>query len=75
MEAARPTPADDTYLTAWPTEQMRRLESLSKGLQLGDENLVRRRWRYLAAENEARLEDLRARWDPVGRFLSYLIAP
>lgn len=66
-------PAEDARFTAWPTDQMRRLEPLSKGMQLGDENLVRRRWRYLSAENEARLEELRATWDPDGRFLSYLI--
>lgn len=66
-------PGEDERFTAWPTNQMRRLEPLSKGLQLGDENLVRRRWRYLSAENEARLELLREKWDPEGRFLSYLI--
>lgn len=54
---------------------MRRLEPLSKGVQLGDENLVRGRWRYLSAENEKRLEELRATWNPEGRFLSDLMAP
>jgi len=67
-------PADDARFIAWPTEQMRRLEPISKGIQLGDENLVHRPWRYLTAENEARLEQLRSEWDPEGRFLSYLTA-
>ncbi|HTU28770.1 MAG TPA: FAD-binding oxidoreductase [Solirubrobacteraceae bacterium] len=66
-------PAESEAMLAWPADQMRRLEPLSRGIQLADENLVRRPARYLIDENAARLEELRARFDPEGRFLSYLM--
>jgi hypothetical protein len=53
-------------------EHMRRLEPPSEGIQLADENLWQRPARYLSDENEARLERLRAQYDPEGRFHSYL---
>ena len=67
-------PAEDDRYIAWPTDHMRRLESLSAGIQLADENLWQRPARYLSPENEARLERLRAQYDPDGRFHSYLTA-
>jgi hypothetical protein len=65
--------ADERFL-AWPVEQMRRLEPLSKGIQLADENLIGRPARYLSDENNRRLEELRERYDPDGLFASYLTA-
>ena len=67
-------PDEDERYIAWPTDHMRRLESLSAGIQLADENLWQRPARYLSPENEARLERLRAQYDPYGRFHSYLTA-
>jgi hypothetical protein len=67
-------PTEDERYIAWPTEHMRRLEPLSEGIQLADENLWQRPARYLSDENEARLERLRAQYDPEGRFHSYLTA-
>jgi FAD/FMN-containing dehydrogenase len=52
---------------------MARLEPLSKGIQLADENLVARPARFLSEENLARLEQLRAKYDPDGVFHSYLL--
>jgi FAD/FMN-containing dehydrogenase len=66
-------PAQDVRYVAWPAEHMRRMESLSEGIQLADENLVGRRARYLSEENAARLEQLRGVHDPEGRFHSYLV--
>jgi FAD/FMN-containing dehydrogenase len=66
--------AQDAEMLAWPAEQMRRLEPLSRGIQLADENLVARPARFLSDENRERLESLRATHDPEGVFLSYLIA-
>ena len=65
-------PAQDEKFLAWPVEQMRRLEPLSKGIQLADENLVGRSARYLSDANEQRLEALRAKYDPDNLFCSYL---
>jgi FAD/FMN-containing dehydrogenase len=67
-------PAQDAAMLAWPAEQMRRLEPLSRGIQLADENLVARPARFLSDENGERLEALRAQHDPDGVFLSYLTA-
>jgi FAD/FMN-containing dehydrogenase len=66
-------PADEAEVAAWPGEHMRRLDHLSKGIQLADENLLGRPdARYMTDENAARLEALRATWDPEGRFHSFL---
>jgi FAD/FMN-containing dehydrogenase len=67
-------PAEDERFLAWPVEQMRRLEQLSKGIQLADENLIARPARYLSEDHERRLEQLRAQHDPDGLFCSYLTA-
>jgi FAD/FMN-containing dehydrogenase len=58
---------------SWGVEHMRRLEPFSEGIQLADENLIARpHARYLSDENLARLEALRAEWDPDGLFHGYL---
>ena len=67
-------PARDPEFLAWPVDQMRRLEPLSKGIQLADENLIGRPARYLSADNARRLEQLRAKHDPDAVFCSYLTA-
>jgi hypothetical protein len=68
-------PAEDGQMVAWCTGQMRRLEPLSLGIQLADENLVNRPARFLSDDNARVLEELRRKHDPEGRFHSYLIAP
>jgi hypothetical protein len=65
-------PAEDQRYIDWPTGHMRRMEPLSVGIQLADENLWQRSARFLSPENEARLDQLRATHDPDGRFHSYL---
>jgi FAD/FMN-containing dehydrogenase len=65
-------PTADGHYVAWPTGHMQRMESLSEGIQLADENLGQRGARYLSDENGRRLEALRAEHDPEGRFHSYL---
>ncbi len=51
-----------------------RLAALGKGVYLGDTDFTRRADRFLSPENFARLQEIRARRDPDGRFCSYLIA-
>jgi hypothetical protein len=65
-------PAQDDRYVSWPAAHMARMEHLSEGIQLADENLANRSARYLSADNERRLEELRAQYDPEGRFHSYL---
>jgi FAD/FMN-containing dehydrogenase len=66
-------PAQDEAMLAWPVDHMRRLEPLSRGIQLADENLHARPARFLSDANQLRLERLRAEHDPDGLFLSYLM--
>ena len=64
---------EDEAVRSWGVDQMRRLEPFSEGIQLADENLLARpHARYLSEENSARLEALRAEWDPDGLVHSYL---
>lgn len=66
--------ADDAH-QAWVTDHMRRLEPLASGIQLADENLGARPFRFLAPANLQRLQALRAKHDPQGLFHSYMGLP
>ncbi|MTD52623.1 FAD-binding protein [Amycolatopsis sp. RM579] len=65
-------PADDERYATWPEERMREMAHLSTGIQLADENLGRRPARFVSDENLARLDEIRARYDPAGRFHSWM---
>jgi FAD/FMN-containing dehydrogenase len=65
-------PADDERYVSWPEERMRAMEHLSSGIQLADENLGRRPARFLTEENLARLDRIRAQYDPDGRFYTWM---
>ena len=65
---------DDERMRAWPRQHMERMSGMSVGIQLADENLVDRPARFLDDAHAARLEELRARLDPDGRFHGYLMA-
>jgi FAD/FMN-containing dehydrogenase len=64
--------ADDERFADWATWRMTELEPLASGIQLADENLGRRPAPFLAPENLERLEAIRARYDPEGRFCSWM---
>jgi FAD/FMN-containing dehydrogenase len=59
--------ADDANVE-WATERMREMEGLATGIQLADENLGRRPARFASDANMARLDEVRAKYDPDGRF-------
>lgn len=67
-------PAQDADMERWPVDQMRKLESLSAGGQMNDENMLARQEKYLSDEVRDKLEDLRLKHDPQGVFLSFLTA-
>ena len=48
------------------------MEHLSTGIQLADENLGARPARFVSDENLRRLDEIRARYDPDGRFHSWM---
>lgn len=60
---------------AWVTDNMRALEPQASGIQLADENLGARPFRFLAESNLQRLDALRAKHDPDGLFFSYMGRP
>jgi hypothetical protein len=60
---------------AWVTERMRELENLADGIQLADENLGARPFRFLRHPNFQRLQAIRSERDPNGMFHSYMALP
>jgi FAD/FMN-containing dehydrogenase len=73
--AAWDDPADDDYYRRWVTEALRRWEPHASGTMLADENLAHRPYDFMVPENLARTEEIRGRWDPDGRFVSWLGRP
>jgi FAD/FMN-containing dehydrogenase len=67
--------AEDEANVRWATERMRELEPHASGIQLADENLGNRPARFLSEEHSARLERVRARYDPDGCFHSWMGVP
>jgi hypothetical protein len=65
-------PADIARHKDWATKNMRALEAHSAGIQLADENLKNRPARFLSDANMARVERVRAAYDPEGRFNTWL---
>jgi len=63
---------EDAANVAWATERMREMEDLASGIQLADENLGRRPARFLSEQNERRLAQARAAYDPDGRFRQWM---
>lgn len=66
---------DDERYVAWATDRMREMEHLATGIQLADENLGLRPARFLSDESFERLRAIRARYDPEGRFHSWMSPP
>jgi hypothetical protein len=65
-------PADDARCGLWAVQAMRRLDSISAGAQMNDENIEQHPARYLSAEAARRLETLRRKHDPHGRFPGFI---
>jgi FAD/FMN-containing dehydrogenase len=67
--------ARDSEYVDWPTERMRAMESCQTGIQLADENLGRRPAPFVGDVQLARIDELRAKWDPDERFHSWMGRP
>jgi FAD/FMN-containing dehydrogenase len=67
--------AEDAAHQAWVTDHMRSLEPFASGIQLADENLGARPFRFCADTNFRRLQALRSKYDPHGLFHSYMGLP
>lgn len=66
--------ADDDRFTKWAVEKMKKLNSVSVGAQMNDEDMAAHPARYLSAYASAKLERLRGKYDPEHRFVSFLKA-
>ncbi len=67
--------AQDAVHQTWVRDHMKVLEPLASGIQLADENLAARPFRFMSEENLKRLDRLRAKYDPQGLFHSYMALP
>jgi FAD/FMN-containing dehydrogenase len=65
-------PADDERCLDWPKSNMAAMAHLSSGIGLADENLGRRSAKFATDENMARLDRIRAKYDPDGLFHSWM---
>jgi FAD/FMN-containing dehydrogenase len=65
-------PADDDSYGDWARSNMAAMADLATGIQLADENLGQRPARFVTDEAMARLDDVRAAYDPDGRFYSWM---
>ena len=63
---------DDERCAAWSAEMMSKLRPISIGSQMNDENMPVNKGPYLSKEAAARLETMRAKYDPQRRFASFL---
>lgn len=60
--------AMDDARVEWATSHMRAMSPLASGIQLADENLGRRPAKFVSDAHLARLDEIRAAYDPDGRF-------
>jgi FAD/FMN-containing dehydrogenase len=65
-------PAEDLAHERWVHEPLAAIQHLSRGLQFSDNNLADRPDIGLSPANAARVEQVRAVYDPDGRFRSYM---
>ncbi|MGI5459968.1 FAD-binding oxidoreductase [Streptomyces sp. CA-249302] len=65
-------PAEDLAHEDWAHGRLADMQHLSKGLQFSDNNLADRFDHGLSPANSARLEEIRAVYDPEGRFRSFM---
>ncbi len=67
--------ADDERYASWAEDRVREMEHLASGIQLADENLGRRPARFASEANMARLDEIRAAYDPDGLFHPWMGRP
>ena len=75
LYTAWPSPDDDLRYADWAQSNMAAMADLATGVQLADENLGARPARFASDEAMARLDRVRAHYDPDGRFYSWMGRP
>jgi FAD/FMN-containing dehydrogenase len=66
-------PADDERYCDWAQSNMSAMSHLATGISLADENLIRRPATFITEPNMARLDTVRAAYDPDGMFHSWMV--
>jgi FAD/FMN-containing dehydrogenase len=64
--------ADDERYRNWAPSNMAAMSHLATGISLADENLARRPAKFITDSNMARLDQIRAQYDPEGLFHSWM---
>ncbi len=64
--------ADDEKYSDWPRSNMAAMAPLATGIQLADENLGKRPAKFATDDAMAKLDRVRAEYDPDGRFHSWM---
>jgi FAD/FMN-containing dehydrogenase len=64
-------PADDARCRRWLHDEMKRMETFSDGFYLGDSDLPTRSAKFMADKNFQKLQQLRKKYDPAGRFCAF----
>lgn len=65
-------PADEAKYGDWAQSNMAAMSHLASGIQLADENLGRRPARFASDKAMARLDKVRADYDPDGLFNAWM---
>ncbi|KAJ5390548.1 uncharacterized protein N7496_001616 [Penicillium cataractarum] len=65
----------DARNSTYVVNSLTRMEPFRKGIQLADENLPSHPGKFMRTQNYVRLEKLRQKHDPQGRFYSYMRLP
>ncbi len=65
-------PADDERYGDWAQSNMAAMSHLATGISLADENLARRSATFITEPNMARLDQVRAAYDPDGVFHAWM---
>ncbi|KAJ5946430.1 hypothetical protein N7454_003269 [Penicillium verhagenii] len=68
-------PKSDAPNSKYVVNSLTNMEPFRKGIQLADENLPAHPGKFMRTQNYARLEKLRQKYDPEGRFYSYMRIP
>lgn len=65
-------PADEDKYADWARSNMAAMSDFALGIQLADENLGRRPARFASDDAMAKLDRVRAKYDPGGLFNSWM---
>lgn len=68
-------PKDSAKYGKWAFETMRKMEYLSTGIQLADEGLHQRTFRFMSDANLETVQSIRAKWDPDALFFEWHSKP